>query len=549
MIGKTVSHYEILEKLGEGGMGIVYKARDNVLDRIVALKFVTVAASLQEDLKDRLIREARALAAINHPNICTIFDFCESEGHPCIVMEYVEGEELNAVIRDQPLPQDKVLDIGIQIAKALDAAHAKGIIHRDLKADNIMLDRSGRVRVMDFGLAKLTMGSKYTRSGMTLGTAAYMSPEQAQGSTVDKRSDLYSLGVILYQMITGRLPFVADHELAVMYSIVNEPPVPPGEYNPDMDPVLEAMILKAMVKESEARYADAGEMADGMTRIKKGEPDQKSSMAAGKDVAALRQLSKNLFRWGVPAGVVIAALIFSLFRWGPFSQRAKNEQLAWQFAEQGRAYIKANEPVLAVSALRRSLEYDPGMVKVWNLLGTVYINTGRTDSAFHCIQKAIELDDTYGPAHYNLGYAFENQGSFTEAVKAYNEAIKCDPELTEAYSTLGNVLMQLGRHDEAIRILNRALEQTPQSEILYIVKRHLGEAHLKSNRPSLAVQWLRDSDTARPDQPETHRLLAEAFEAEGQIDSSIVYWRKYAGLETDRERSQEALERIRALSR
>jgi len=549
MIGRTISHYTILEKLGEGGMGSVYKAQDTVLDRIVGLKFVTSAAPLQDELKDRLAREAKILATLNHTNICTIFDFCESDGHPCIVMEYIEGCDL---IEDKAMPADKVLDIALQIAEALSAAHEKGIIHRDLKAANIMVDKRGRVRVMDFGIAKLSMGSQYTRSGMTLGTAAFMPPEQAQGGEVDHRSDLYSFGVICYQMMTGRLPFYADHQLAVMYAIVNEQPDPPSEINPDIDPAFEALILKAMAKDKENRFANAGEIVSEIKRIIKGESSGQAikSLEKGKTIRSglpQRIDLKKTARFLVPGCIILAAAIVYLFLWGPFSQQAGKKRLARQYVEQGRSHISANRPVEAVSALRKALAFDPGLVRIWNLLGTVYINTGKPDSAFTCIQKAIALDSTYAPAYYNLGYALENQRRYDEAVRAYRKAVSHDPDLTLAYSALGNVLIELGRTDEAIPILEHAIERTPDTRLNAIIQRHLGEAYLKHGETTKAIGWLKKSNAEMPDQTETLRLTAEAFEKAGFADSALFCWQRVADLETDPGRKTEAVQQMRRL--
>ena len=208
MIGQTISHYQITEQLGQGGMGVVYKAEDTRLDRTVALKFLPTHSLPTEDDKARFYREAKAAAKLNHPHIATVFEIDETDdGQAFIAMEYIEGETLAEKITRGPLKLKEAISIAIQVAEGLQAAHERGIVHRDVKSSNVMLDERGQVKVMDFGLARMAGATQLTKEGMTVGTAAYMSPEQARGEEVDPRSDVWSLGVVLYEMIAGRLPF------------------------------------------------------------------------------------------------------------------------------------------------------------------------------------------------------------------------------------------------------------------------------------------------------------------------------------------------------
>ena len=221
MIGKAISHYKILEKLGEGGMGVVYKAQDTKLERTVAIKFLPKHVATSVDGLERFKIEAKAAAALNHSNIATIYAIEESDDEVFIVMEYIDGKELKEIV-GQDLPIDTILDYATHIAKGLQTAHKKGIVHRDIKSSNIMITEDGMAKIMDFGLAKIRGGVEITQKESTLGTAAYMSPEQSKGDKVDHRSDIWSFGVVLYEMITGKLPFKGDYEQAVIYSILNE---------------------------------------------------------------------------------------------------------------------------------------------------------------------------------------------------------------------------------------------------------------------------------------------------------------------------------------
>jgi len=288
MVGKTISHYKILEKLGQGGMGVVYKARDTKLDRDVALKFLPPHLAASDQDKARFVQEAKAAAALNHPNVCSIIDIQEhemSEGDAgtakqmFIVMEFVDGQTL----RDKmpTITSTKAIDVGIQVADGLAAAHEKGIVHRDVKPENIMIRRDGIAQIMDFGLAKLrASGSKITRltkEGSTVGTAGYMSPEQVQGQEADHRSDIFSLGVLLYELISGELPFKGVHETALMYEIVNVDPAPMSAINQEIDPELDRIVLECLQKEPDERYNSAKDIAKDLKRFKRESSRQRVS--------------------------------------------------------------------------------------------------------------------------------------------------------------------------------------------------------------------------------------------------------------------------------
>jgi serine/threonine protein kinase len=269
MIGKNISHYKILEKLGEGGMGVVYKAQDTKLDRIVALKFLPQHLTSDSVEKERFVHEAKSASALSHPNITTIYEIDEVEGQMFIVMEYCDGMTLKRMVEKESLPIKKVLDIGIQICEGLASAHEKGIVHRDIKSENIMACSRGQVKIMDFGLAKLGGATKITETGSTLGTAAYMSPEQARGEEVDQRSDIFSFGVVLYELLTGQLPFKGEHQAAIVYSIVNEEPQPVARFNNQVSAKLEDMVFKALAKDREERYQHADELLADLRRERK----------------------------------------------------------------------------------------------------------------------------------------------------------------------------------------------------------------------------------------------------------------------------------------
>jgi serine/threonine protein kinase len=260
MIRETILHYRIIEEIGRGGMGVVYKAEDTKLKREVAIKFLPHHAADGEEERKRFMIEAQAAAALNHPNIATIYAIEEVDDKMFIVMEYIDGQELKQKIDAGPLPLDEVLEIAGHIAEGLKVAHEKGVVHRDIKSSNVMLTATGQVKIMDFGLARIGEGAQLTKSGTTRGTAAYMSPEQVSGKEVDRRTDIWSFGVVLYEMLTWQLPFNGAFEQAVFYSILNEEPKPVTELRSEIPKVLEDIICIALSKEPADRYSDLDEL-------------------------------------------------------------------------------------------------------------------------------------------------------------------------------------------------------------------------------------------------------------------------------------------------
>jgi serine/threonine protein kinase len=334
MIGLLISHYRIIEKLGGGGMGVVYKAEDARLKRPVALKFLPPEMGQNPTALERFRREAEAASALNHPNICTIYDVGEEGGQQFIVMEFMDGETLRHKIEGGRLRLETVLDLSTEIADALDAAHAKAIIHRDIKPANLFVTRRGQAKVLDFGLAKLAPDqiagervgaltisevsdqAQVTNPGSTIGTVAYMSPEQVRGEELDTRTDLFSFGLVLYEMVTGQLAFQGNTPGVIFEAILNRAPIPPSQLNPEVSPKLEEIINKALEKDRRLRYQNAADIRADLQRLKRdtitGLASVKSGTGAIVDVPAPHSRAiRSYAKW--LASPLIALLVVGAF--------------------------------------------------------------------------------------------------------------------------------------------------------------------------------------------------------------------------------------------
>jgi len=380
MIGQTVTHYRILEKLGEGGMGVVYKAEDTKLKRTVALKFLPPHLSASEDDKARFIQEAQAASAINHPNICTIYAIDEHGGQMFIAMEFIEGMTLRQKAQSNAINLKSAIEIGIQIAEGLASAHEKGIVHRDIKPENIMVRKDGIAQIMDFGLAKLRGVSRLTKEGSTVGTAGYMSPEQVQGLDADHRSDIFSLGALLYELFTGKLPFKGVHETAIMYEVVNVDAAPPSSLVPEIEPELDRIVLECLQKEPDERCQSAKEVSRDLKRYKRESgrqrvsristvqplqrpiPSPGGSPASGSvPVSSSNANKRAAIPWIITAVVTIAAIVWFIFlhRTGEVEKEVRRVNLL-AIAEEGQQIVRSDIPTIAISPDGRMLVYPLG---------------------------------------------------------------------------------------------------------------------------------------------------------------------------------------------
>jgi serine/threonine protein kinase/cytochrome c-type biogenesis protein CcmH/NrfG len=394
MIGTVVSHYKIIEEIGRGGMGVVYKAKDTKLDRFIALKFLPQEFTRDPEAKKRFIREARAASALDHPNICTIHEIDETKnGQMFICMTYYDAETLKQKIENSPLPIDEAINITIQVCRGLTKAHKLGLIHRDIKPANILITRDGIVKIVDFGLAKLEGQTRLTKDSTTMGTVAYISPEQAGGREVDNKTDIWAAGVILYEMLTGELPFKGDIDQVLIYSILHEKPIPPTSIRPEIPEELELVIEKSLLKETEYRYQRIDEMEKDLRKVtsKNSQFDRSATSQSKTKISFNKKIKKISVSAGILLGLFLAFIIIKPY----FFKKATTEKLipiavigfVNQTGNEAYDYLQEAIPNLLIT----SLEQSPYLhVMTWERMHDLLKQIGKMD--IQVIDKEIGFE-------------------------------------------------------------------------------------------------------------------------------------------------------------
>lgn len=495
--GEMVLHYRVLERLGLGGMGVILKAQDTKLNRLVALKFLAPQLSRDPAVLQRFYREAQAASALNHPNICTIHDFAEQNGQHFMVMELLEGKTMREYIGDRLLPRNECMRLAIAVADALEAAHARGILHRDIKPSNIFLTTLGVVKVLDFGLAKVLSpswaetgpsGDPLTRAGAAIGTISFMSPEQARGETLDVRSDIFSFGAVLYEMSTGVQPFRGQTSALVFDDILHRHPPHPMALNPDFPAGLDRIISRALEKDRNVRYQTIADMKADLLKLKERMDSGVVPAAAALAQAELERHHKRQRLQTLGAFVAILVLL---------------EVVAFQLLELYRPSWQA------VLASTDSENYNRYLSRVENAattdeaLGLVAAlrKLSQEDQAFGALHRFLQRHPEAREAHIQYGRWLVGKKRFYEATTEYEAVLKINPTDVDAEIVLARLNSWQKKYAEGLRHYNKVLQQYPNNYDARVGK-------------AFTLLWMGRKDEARP--------LLESAQREDPGDTEVA---------------------------
>lgn len=524
-----MGHYRVVEKIGQGGMGVVYRAEDTSLGRTVALKFLPSNVGLDDRAEDRLFHEARAASALDHANIATIHDIGRTDsGQLYIVMAFYDGRTLESVIEDGPLPIERAVEYARQIAAGLERAWEEGIIHRDIKPANLMITPRGAVKILDFGLAKVE-DVQLTLTGATPGTPAYMSPEGLSGEPVDHRSDLWALGVVLHEMLTGENPFSRSNPAATVFAVTQEQPPRVDSIRGDVPRWLCDVLDNLLDKDSNLRTQTATELLAAIT-------DRDSTTSDRGRRRKRRRTAGPAIRFVRPLPATILALGVLATWWWLGSSEEMNPTLdrasAREATRAGIEYFTAGRLDLAQAELERALISDSTYAEAWSTLSAVHLQQHDYVGAKTAAAAAVALDSANAVAHYNLGLVLHEEEDWAAGAKAYRQAIRFDSSFTAAYSALSDLLIEGGDPEGALEVLDRGERVSEGSPYRFLLLKNVGKARIARGEYADAVLDLEKSLDLQ-EWPETAALLSEALQRLGRLNEADEHWLRYLTIEPD----------------
>ncbi len=548
--GENVGPYRVTEQLGSGGMATVFKAYHASLDRYVAIKVLHPAFKSDPQFFERFKREARIVANLEHPNIIPVYDFNEHHGEPYLVMRFVEGDTLKPKMGGEPMPTHEILKLIRPVCHALNYAHDQGVVHRDIKPSNIMVTADGSIFVTDFGLARMVQAGESTLSqDMMVGTPQYISPEQAQGkSNLDGRTDIYSLGVVLYEMITGRVPFNADTPFATIHDHIYTPLPLPSTLNPDIDPEVERMLLKALAKEADDRYATSADLLTAMESVLIPQTTTVSKMKATTPVKRPSKKRRSAWIW---AGVIaliflccLGLLVIGLLRNSRNRQASNNQPISEQAVDNPAPVVDSQSDNSPQDSAAN--DQQPQLARELHDQANEAMRANNYDEAAALYQQAIEANPQYLPAYYGLNEALRRLGKKEEGYEVLQTAVDNNPDEVGPRLRLGETLLRDNNPEDALQIFEDATSVDPENATAYAGQ---GMALLELDEDELAADKIEEALALDPDNSEAHLVnafyLLKTNDRRGAIQELQTVIRNRDASNPIRERAQELLDEIR----